>query len=236
MSRKVFSPHPFTGGDAPDYWFLGRADDSFVKEAGVPFRISQANDRSGNSISISQATDAKKPLFDGTINGITVPRFNGTGGLSMVGTPFPTVSDFTWMIVASTDLSSAESTLCAQWQSDGSLFDIYIPSNGRVTFRYKGVFQSTDIGKITSGNPFLLTISVKYNDSVGLLRLDGVSELTGMTFLPTVPGTNFFVGTIADLTGFNFPGPIAEILIWKKALEPHKVLWYERYLTNYYAL
>lgn len=239
MSRKVFSPHPFTGGDAPDYWFLGRADDSFIKELGIPFRISQASDRSGKGITIAQSIPVQRPTWDGVINGYTVPRFNAIGGLFVNSAPFPIESDYTFMIVAFSALINEE-TIVAQWQIEGSLFDIYATSSGRFVFRYndglQDVFHATDIASVTANIPFLGTVIMKNGVSQGIIRLDGVEKLSGLSFTPARTGVSFYVGTILNLPAFTLTGSIAEILIWKKALESHKVLWYERYLRNYYAL
>jgi hypothetical protein len=242
--RRRFSNHPFTGGDTPDYWFLGRADDAIVQGGSPLYRISQALDKSGKGIDVSEPILTRQPTYDGLVNGLTVPRFSQPlHGLSKQTATGFGITDYTIMGVASHALGGTT-------PSDGRLathrniffpseciFDCSIkgyddPEQGKIQVFDGSISHRTTTAVITSGVPFLFTYLLEQGKPTGKIRIDGVDVLTGFTFNSTSAAGQFWIGRFSDE---ELEGIIAEILIWKKVLPDFKVLFYERYLRNVYA-
>lgn len=251
MFNPCLIPNPLCSGQQPESWH----DDSDLSTVVVSSgnNISQHNDKSGHGHSRTQTPGANQPetgLDD--INGRNAFRYTATNHTYLQAPNYLSFGDYTLFFVAAFDLSSPgverEPHLISirkEFGTISSLFSVFtfLLSPGaafrNIVVRWAsgttGV-HTTEV--ITDGIPALISIRLVRDQAAGLLRVNGVTQLSGFTYAPTEDDQpQIFWGTM--FTGANnadFQGKEGENLIYKSAFELHQIEFVENYIKNNYLL
>ena len=206
--------------------------------------VSQWADQSGNNRNATQTTLAAQPvLVTNALNGMPALAFNGTGQFMTFTMPVNGLSGMTLILVgANTSDRSGGTTNAANaalfWNETGSWGTVYLsPFQTNVKFRF-GTGQTGNLPAYTRpasiGSAFSISVATK-DGTTESLHVDGVLELLDQGNLSTI-ALSQSTGNLGR--GYNnntyFPGRIAEVLVYDRALSDAERQGVEAYLNARY--
>ena len=243
-------PNPLCVGQQPESWH----DDSDLSTItlGAGSRVSQHNDKSGHGRHRTQVPGATQPesgLDD--INGRNAFRYTAPNHTFLQAANYLSFGDYTIFFVAAFDLTGAgvepEPHLISVRKPIGTfstLFSVFTRHPGfplgdiRLRWASGDTATGTPAGVLTDKVPALISMRLVRNQAAGLIRVDGVTQISGFTYAPTEDdqplitwGTNFSNPNAGD-----FQGKEGENLIYKSAFELHQIEFVENYIKNNYLL
>ena len=189
----------------------------------VSGKVSQWDDKSGNSRHLTQGTDGSRPTYAGTINGLSVLTFDGTDDFlaHTTDTRLANASDGSWTAcaVASTNTTSDTS----QYLYHGGAFDTYAPqmirTNGAnvesIGQQSTGGYVADAQGTVSAYTPFQSS-GVQTSSSVQAFLNGSSNGATSMT-APTNTLHPIYVGRVHNGGGI-VNGSVAELIVYDSAL------------------
>lgn len=214
------------------------------------------SDESGNSHDATQSTAGYKPTYEtNEINSLPTVRFDGTDDFLTLGTALGKPANWTVFVVMNTSSTSPTAqTLIGSAASSGNSNTIWgqiaISNNwlgsspqGSMIYNFGEDPGSASYGYTTSGVVNISTnycLSARYtsgNNYVELFEGGDSKSLTKVSTLATASsGTvyDFSIGRLGEITGSNFVGDIAEVIIYSKSLTDTELGQVETYIDNKY--
>lgn len=222
-----------------------RSDAGVVNTAGS---ISQWTDQSGNSMNATQATGALQPtVVAGGINSSILPTvsFNGSSKYFSLPSGF---SDLTPGATVAVMLKPSSSSATGTEFSAGnaSNADALILKNVGTQVALTTYNNASTTTVTTTTNP-LSTTQFKFVEAVfapgttngtGTIFVNGSQQIQSTTMVQTlrnVARTSGFAGVGLSLVNY-FPGEIAEMLVFRKALSASERASLESYMLSKYAV
>ncbi len=206
--------------------------------------VSQWNDQSGNARNAVQATSASRPiLVAGAVNGRPAVQFDGTNDFMTFTLPVNGLTGITIALVGActadrTGGSTNAESAALFWNETASWGTVYLsPFQSNLKFRF-GTGQTGNLPGYTRpgsiGSAYSTTISVK-NGATDSLYVNGVQVVNQGGKLATIAACRD-TGNLGR--GFNdttyFPGLIAEVLVYTRALSASERHQVEGYLNGRY--
>lgn len=209
--------------------------------------VSDMSDKSGAINNISQATASKRPDTGvDTINGLNAVRYVASDN-HLDRDNLITGNEYTIFFTAKFTAGSSTEPHLLSTRTNGLDTGISIYVERFVPLNRIGVRWGTGATGVLSSNndvvapnvPFLLTVRVVNGQPRGLIRVDGVNELTGFTWAPTslsqptmVVGSNVLVSSLGNWEGLIGDGPI----IYPADFNDRQISHVEKYLKNKWGL
>jgi len=206
--------------------------------------VSQWADQSGNNRNAAQTTLSARPvLVTNALNGMPALAFNGTGQFMTFTMPVNGLSGMTLILVSANSSDRNGGTTNAAnaalfWNETGSWGTVYLsPFQTNAKFRF-GTGQDSNLPSFTRpasiGSAFSISVATK-DGATESLHVDGVLELLEQGNLSTIA----FSQSTGNLgRGYNnntyFPGRIAEVLVYDRALSDAERQGVEAYLNARY--
>jgi hypothetical protein len=206
--------------------------------------VSQWADQSGNNRNATQATSSSRPtLVASALNGKPAVAFNGINQFMTFSMPVNGLSGMTMILVgANTSDRNGGNTNAANaalfWNETGPWGTVYLsPFQTNVKFRF-GTGQTNNLPSFprpsSIGSGYSMSIATK-NGATESLHVDGVLELLDQGNVATIG----FCQSTGNLgRGYNnntyFPGRIAEVLVYDRALGDAERESVEAYLNAKY--
>lgn len=208
-------------------------------------------DRSGNGFNATQATEANKPLYKvNIINGRPVVRFDGTNDtMALTGGALDIVRN----VSGATIFAVVKSTGAAQ---NGRV--VFFANNVAATSRlslhqsvapnWEAIYRRLDADAadtLTDGaantSPHVLSLVRDYAAATATLYVDGGSGTTDATAntagsTSDTASANAQIGASSAAGGNPFPGDIAEVIIYNRALTTAERKSIELMLGNKYGI
>jgi FtsP/CotA-like multicopper oxidase with cupredoxin domain len=208
--------------------------------------VSAWADQSGNNKNATQGTAGARPtVIAGAVNGLPALAFNGTGQFMTVNNmPVNGLTGMTLVLVSANTANrtggpSQAETAAVFWNETAAWGTVYLsPFQTNVKFRF-GTTQVNNWPSYTRpasiGSAFSRSVAVK-NGTTDTLYVNGASVLSQGGKLGSVAATQttLNVGRGYDNNTY-FPGRIAEILVYGRALNATELAAIEAYLTGKYG-
>jgi hypothetical protein len=207
--------------------------------------VSQWQDQSGNGVHASQSAAGNQPtLAAAGVNGRPALQFDGIGDFLTFPLPLNGLGGMTLCLVganttARTGGSSGAENAAIFWNEAEPWGSVYLtPFQDRVQFRF-GTKQEhnwpTYSRPTTLGNAASINIATK-NGATDSLYVNGALVLQQGGKLNTIAATDE-IGNLGR--GFDdnsyFPGTIAEVLVYRRALSDQERMSLEAYLQEKYS-
>ena len=204
--------------------------------------VSQWTDQSGSGTNATQPVSSAQPLLvAGAINGKPSVRFNGTSSFMSFTLPVNGLTAMTMVMVSASAQDVSGGTWGGDhpallWDETGGWGQVYLsPFQRSVGFRF-GTGQANNLplySRSTSlGSSFSMTEVIKNGASESLF-VNGTPVLSLTGKLSTIANTANSA-TLGMGHGSYFPGDLAEILVYTRALSATERQQVEQYLISKY--
>ena len=177
-------------------------------------RVSQVNDKSGNSRHLVQATESEQFLTGSrTLNGLNV--LDGDGDRFMEVSSFPVASSGDLMVIAMATLDVINSVSDCVYCMDAASADWQLESNHASQFN--GRLNNSSFTSALSGGPFAgpSSYGTVFNYTAGTAKvfIDGIERASYSSYTTKV-GASQLLQIFANRTGaFNPDGAFAELIV-----------------------
>jgi len=204
--------------------------------------VSSWLDQSGTGNNATQTNQAFQPtIVQQALSGKPAVRFDGTGDHLNFNLPINGSNQMTVIMVGSNESnrtggSSRSESAAIFWDETTSWGTTYLsPFQSAVSFRF-GTTQTQNYPLYTrttsASGSYTMTIASK-NGTTESLYVNGQLVKTNTGTLSTIAGTTNY-GYIGGYANTYYPGAIAEVLVYKRALSDAERKDIEHYLTTKY--
>lgn len=228
ITASVVTP-PFVPTDLSGLTVLLRADDITGVTDGTGLQT--WTDTSGGGRNATQATSTQRPIYRSTATGVVLPnskpvlvfdgvddRLTGTNGLT-TATPYTA-----FVVGASTDLTIDRAVL-----NVGGKAMRHTPT--RWDLNYEGVSGGSGTTTATAG--YHVFTNSAPGSTTGVMLVDGVQVSTNVNAAPN--GTSLTIG-FSPGSNHAWQGPIAEVIVYDRALSTTERKQVEAYLGTKYGI
>ena len=209
--------------------------------------VAQWNDLSPNGYNLAHAL----PYYGGPpavgtdpTTGMTVASFNAANYQLLDSvTAFPSCSDVTIFVVASTTVGSQTGTLAAIGSSSSENLRGLGVNNGNQAFGYGGFVGSNPAPEFTSGGPLAAGSNLNINEveyvnssQIASFYLNGLPNGQAYAYFSSPVNNMICIGTAGASFDNDFTGNIAEVLIFNRVLTAPERQQVENYLGSKYKV
>lgn len=223
----------------------GTLSTNYTASSLAVLRISQFNDLSGSSNSITQSTSANKPYYMPlAINSLPSLKFNAAESINMAGTTAAaqkltrtTAHTIVVVFKANTTSSSNGGVIlnAAQGGAGSDLLAISIKSNALIVGYYNGsTYTAVSTPFSDTSGYHILTISHSVNGTPICMLDNAAMAGNASPFAGTMDGLS--IGTDLSGNNFTYDGYLAEIEAWNSQLTSAVILTYTKQLASKYNI